>query len=426
MKRVKFGLCIFVFALVVFMASMTVLAQDVHITILNSKGEIQTHLEEIAAYYTEITDGVVVEVVAAPVGQSPFERAVALYASGNAPALLMLDAGDVLLFQDRALALNDEKWVKDAIPNSLDMATADDGRILAFPVTVEGYGFIYNKVVLNEAVGGTFDPTTINTRDSLRQLFDTIEDSGKGAIVIGPEDWSLGAHFFALAYSAQSPDLQTVNEFLEGLKNGTVSLADNVAVNGLLDTFDLMKEYNYDKLDPLASTYDRGTELIGEGEVGVWFQGNWAWPGISDFDTTGGQLGFLPVPISNNPADLGNSQIPVGVTKYFIVDGEQNTPAQQQAAKDFLNWLVYDAEGQKRLVVDASVIPAFSNITISPNDPLSASVMEYVKQGKTMNFILNLPPDHWAQVGASMQKYLSNFIDRDAFFREVEAYWQGL
>ena len=52
--------------------------------------------------------------------------------------------------------------------------------------------------------------------------------------------------------------------------------------------------------------------------------------------------------------------------------------------------------------------------------------MEYVQEGKTMTFVLNLPPDHWAQVGASMQKYLSNFVDRDAFFNEVEAYWKGL
>lgn len=426
MRRIKLGLCMLVFALVLSMSSMTVLAQDVQITILNSKGEIQTQLEEIAAYYSSITDGVRIEVISAPVGQSPFERAVALYASGNAPAILMLDAGDVLLFQDRALALNDEKWVADAIENSLDMATAEDGRILAFPVTVEGFGFIYNKPVLDNAVGGEFDPATINTFDSLRQLFATIEDSGKGALIISPEDWSLGAHFFSLAYSAQSPNFNTINEFLEGLKNGTVSLADNGAANGLLDTFDLMKEYNYDRIDPLAGTYDRGTEFIGEGEVGIWFMGNWAWPQIADFDTTGGQFGFLPVPISNDPADLGNTQVPVGVTKYFILDGEQNSPAQQQAAKDFLNWLVYDPEGQKRVVLDANIIPAFSNITVAPADPLSASLLDYVREGKTMNFILNLPPDHWAQVGASMQKYLSNFINRDAFFKEVEAYWQGL
>lgn len=426
MSRIKLRLSVLVLALVLSLFSAAAFAQDVHITVLNSKGEIQAQLEEIAAYYSSITEGVTVEIAAVPVGQSPFERATALYASGNAPALLMVDAGDVLLFQDRALALNDEKWVADAIENSLDMATAADGRILAFPVTVEGYGFIYNRAVVEKALSGSFDPRTINTRDALRELLDTIEASGTASLVIGPEDWSLGAHFFALAYATQSSDFAEIKAFQEALKKGEVKLADNAQVNGLLDTFDLMKEYNYDKMDPLASTYDRGTELIGIGEVGVWFQGNWTWPQIKDFDNTGGQFGFLPVPISNNPDDLGNTQVPVGVTKYFIMDAEQNSPAQQQAAKDFLNWLVYDAEGQRRMVIDASIIPAFKNITITPEDPLAASLLDYVRDGKTLNFVLNLPPDHWAQVGASMQKYLSDFVDRAGFFAEVEAYWKGL
>lgn len=426
MKKVKFSLCMLVLVLIVAIASMTVLAQEIRITILNSKGEIQTQLEEIAAYYSSITQDVSIEVIPAPVGQSPFERAVALYAAGNAPAILMLDPGDVMLFEDRALVLNDEKWVSDAIENSLDMVTDADGKILAFPVTVEGFGFIYNESVLNNAVKGEFNPTSINTIDSLRELFEAIESSGKDALVISPEDWSLGAHFFSLAYSTQAPELNVINEFLAGLRDGKIVLSGNAAAEGLLDTFDLMKEFNHDRLDPLASTYDRGSEFIGEGEVGIWFMGNWAWPEISEFAVTGGQFGFLPVPVSNNPADLGNTQIPVGVTKYFILDGEQNSPAQQQAAKDFLNWLVYDAEGQKRFVVDANIIPAFSNITVAPNDPLSASLLDYIRQGKTMNFVLNLPPDHWAQVGASMQKYLSDFSGRDTFFKEVETYWQGL
>ena len=148
MRREKLGLSVLLFTLVLSLFSAAVLAQDVHITVLNSKGEIQAQLEEIAANYSSITEGLTVEVIATPVGQSPFERAMALYAAGNAPALLMLDPGDVLLFQDRALDLNDEKWVADAIDGSINLVTADTGRILAFPVTVEGYGFIFNRPVV--------------------------------------------------------------------------------------------------------------------------------------------------------------------------------------------------------------------------------------------------------------------------------------
>ena len=310
MKRVRSGVSLLVVALLLSLVSVVALAADVRMTVLNSKGEVQAQLEDMAAYYSSITPGVTVEVIAAPVGQSPFERAMALYASGNAPALIMLDPGDVLLFRDRAAALNNEKWVADAIDRALDLVTAEDGRVLGFPVTVEGYGFIYNKPVVEAALGGTFDPETINTRDALRKLFEATKASGKGALVISPEDWSLGAHFFSLAYSAQSPSFAEIKEFQEAMKKGEVKLAANAKVNGLLDTFDLMKEFNYDKADPLASTYDRGSQLIGEGEVGIWFQGNWAWPQIKEFDSAGGEFGFLPVPSATTRMTLATPRSP--------------------------------------------------------------------------------------------------------------------
>jgi len=56
-RRVKLGLSVLLFTLVLSLFSAAVLAQDVHITVLNSKGEIQAQLEEIAAYYSSITEG---------------------------------------------------------------------------------------------------------------------------------------------------------------------------------------------------------------------------------------------------------------------------------------------------------------------------------------------------------------------------------
>ena len=55
MSRVKLSLSVLVLALVLSLSS-AVLAADVHVTVLNSKGEIQAQLEEIAAYYSSITE----------------------------------------------------------------------------------------------------------------------------------------------------------------------------------------------------------------------------------------------------------------------------------------------------------------------------------------------------------------------------------
>ncbi len=400
-------------------------AQAVDITILNSKGEIQSQLEDAAALFSSQTAGVKIEVIPAPAGTSPYEKVISMYASGNAPTLSMLDPGDVARFSEKAYDLSSERWVNDAIDRSLDMGTLDDGRIVGFPVTVEGYGFIYNKALVDKAVGGNFDPATINSRVALEDLFKKLEASGVGALVISSMDWSLAGHFLPLSYSAQSKDPSLVADYFTALREGNIDLSIDEEFNGLISTFDLMKEYNIDKNDPLSSDYDRGSRVLGEGEVGLWFMGNWAWPNISEFDADG-QYGFLPVPVSSNTAEYGNVGIPVGVTKYFIMDGEQSSPEQIQAAKDFLNWFVYDAEGQDALVNKAKVIPAFSNIALEPNDPLAKSILSYAAEGNTMEFITTLPPDHWSELGASMQKYLVDVVDREGLIKEIETYWKEL
>ena len=54
------GLSVLLFTLVLSLFCSAVLAQDVHITVLNTKGEIQAKLDEIAAYNSSITEGVTV------------------------------------------------------------------------------------------------------------------------------------------------------------------------------------------------------------------------------------------------------------------------------------------------------------------------------------------------------------------------------
>src|SRR5690606_8872164 len=192
------------------------------------------------------------------------------------------------------------------------------------------------------------------------------------------------------------------------------------------DTFDMMKQYNIDKKSPLAGVYERGPEVLGKGEVGIWFQGNWAWPQIQDFDTASGAYGFLPVPVSNNPEDYGNQENSSAVSKRIIVDKEKSTPEQQEAAKKFLNWIVYEEKGQDFLVNQASIIPAFKNITIPAADPLGQSIQDYIARGKSQESMSNLPADHWAKVGASMQKYLNDSGDRATLIKEIEEYWTSV
>ncbi|MEC0125848.1 ABC transporter substrate-binding protein [Paenibacillus pabuli] len=403
----------------------TTSGDQVKITFLNSKSEINSQLEQAAKDFQTENPDISLEIIPVGSGQSPFEKASALYASGNPTTMMMLDTGDVEKFKDRVLDLTSEKWMKDAVENSTT-ATTFDGKNYAFPFSIEGYGFIYNQQVLDQAVGGTFDPKSVQTTDQLEDLFKKITATGKSPLIISPMDWSLGAHYLALAYGGQSPDRAKVDQFITDLKAGKADLASNAVFNGLMDTFDLMKTYNIDKASPLSGTYERGPEVLGKGEVGIWFQGNWAWPQIHSFDTANGQYGFLPVPVSNNSEDFGNTQISAAVSKRILIDKEKSTPAQQEAAKKFLDWMVYQDKGQDFLVNQASVIPAFSNITLEPADPLGKSIGEYIKAGKMEESMSTLPADHWSKLGASMQKYLADVIDRQGLAQEIQAYWTNV
>ena len=59
------------------------------------------------------------------------------------------------------------------------------------------------------------------------------------------------------------------------------------------------------------------------------------------------------------------------------------SPQQQEAAKAFVNWLVYSDNGQKMLVEDAAVIPACKNNTNEALDPLGKDMQAKMSAGNT-------------------------------------------
>ena len=397
------------------------------ITFLNSKGEIQAQLEEAAKVFSADHPDISVEIIPCAAGKSPFEVMSTMYNSGNAPTLAMIDAGDVVRLAEKFVPLNEEKWAADAAAGSLDAVTLD-GKLYAFPFAVEGFGFIYNKSVLDAAFGGTFDPATITTRAALKDAFDKVIASGKQALIITPMDWSLGAHMFSTMYLATGKGDQAAYDALfSALKAGTYDMAANPVFQGWLQTFDLLRDYNSAKADPLAITYEKGPELLGKGDVGFWYMGNWAWPQIAQFDTANEAYGFVPYVLSDNADDFGNQQVVAFGSKYVALDGSQNTEAQQAAGKVFLNWLVYEANGQDALVNKANLVPAFTNIKLEIADPLGRSIVSHTAEGKTIPAIDNytvMPADHWSVVGASLQKYLAGYADAATLAQEIQDYWK--
>lgn len=390
------------------------------ISVLVGKQEIAQQFEEMVKEYNESQDKVEVTLIPTA-GQNGYERITTLYASGNAPNIMhFLSEFDVM--KDKLADLSDQEWVSHANAGTLDYVTVDN-KVYGMPMSIEAFGFLYNKAVLDKAVGGEFDPATIKTQDDLKALFEKIEASGVSAVQITPVDWSLGAHFTNVFAANESSDHAERVKYLEDLKNGTVDLATDKVFNGWLDTFDLMQQFNMAKDSPLSAQYDDAPIALADGQVGMWFMGNWAYTQIKEIDPDG-EYGFLPVPISNNADDFGNSKISVGVPEFWTVDASQSTPEEQQASKDFLNWMVSSEKGQDYYVNQFGFLPAYDNFTTKPTDPVSESVLSYTGAEQTLEWMNSYyPPAAFPAMAASLQKYMAKEIDRATLTQEIQSNW---
>lgn len=389
-------------------------ADAVTLTIFNSKSEIQDQFEEMAQEYSDSHEGVNVEVYYS--NDTVSAHLATKYASNEPYTLSMVDAKDVYsLAEEHAVDLSDQEWVQNT-----NAAIEVGGKVVGFPVCVEARGIMYNADAIKAVTGKDFDPASVKTTEDFKALLDELVKGGMEAPTgVMKEDWSLAGHFLSQVYEEQSD----VNAFIDDLYAGKADVAGNERFNSLYDTFDLLKEYNYAKSSPIAAERETSEQKLAEGEIAFMFGGNWDWSLIKDFNPEA-NLGMMPVPQSTK--DDYNTKLVGGGSKYFFIDSSENTSEEQvQAAKDFLNWLTMDPEGNAFLTEKCALVPAYSNIDASALDPLSKSVKAYADNGALVDNFNYLPDDHYSVVGAIVQKYLAGEIDRAALAKEIEGYWSS-
>ncbi|HIY11667.1 MAG TPA: ABC transporter substrate-binding protein [Candidatus Anaerofilum excrementigallinarum] len=391
------------------------------ITLLNSKAEIQTALVEMSAEF-EKKSGVHVEVMPVTDGDSPYTKVVSLYNSGTPPTLSILDTTDVIaLAEEKAADLSNEPWVAEAE----GYITEVNGKVYSFPLCIEGRGVIYNQKAIEETLGESFDPSSLHTLDDFVALLDRLVAAGmEKPISVAMEDWSLGAHQLQYIYETYNGTSDGAAEAIEKIKSGELDLHTYDRISQFLDMFDVLKKYNVAKGDPLGADYDEMAIDLVDGKTAFWFNGNWAWPNMEEADAEKDDAyGFLPYFMNNDPDDFVNQKIQASPSKQIMLDGVVATEAQQAAAKEFLNWIVYSEIGQQMLVKTCSIIPPFKNNPYEPLDPLSRDIYNHVQDGTAFNASAIVPNDHWAVLGAAMQKYLADRSDRTELIQSINDYW---
>ncbi|WP_309119629.1 ABC transporter substrate-binding protein [Paenibacillus sp.] len=392
-------------------------AEPVNIIITNGKGEITSQWEQAAKDFMAANPDITVETRSAAVGDAlnVFDM---MTASGKTVTIAMFEPSAALnKYKDVYSDLSNEQWVSET-----DSALKNEqGQVVGFPFAIEGFGLVYNKQVVEKAVGGAFDPFSIDTRDKLVELFDKLQASGVTyPVAYQTESWSVSNHY-STQFINQAAD---PTEIVKQLEAGTLDLASNATWNGYYDTMDLLASKKYNKYGerPLGSYYDDAHVSVGKGESAVLFNGNWAYDSLQA--VAGDDFGFIPVPVDNDPANPLNGKIAAGATQVLVIN-KAAKPEEQEAAKKFLNWLVYDAAGQDFIVNKSQVISAFKNNPNKVTNPLGAAIGDAIANSRTMPFSTNyVLAEEWNTIiGPEVQKYIAGKNAREDLAKFIQNYY---
>jgi raffinose/stachyose/melibiose transport system substrate-binding protein len=293
------------------------------------------------------------------------------YAAGEMPDIFPIDGPDSYKQWEAIIAdLSGEDWVDET---SVEYVV--DGKVVGFPVAVEGWGMAYNADLLAKA---GIDPMTLTNYGAYMDAFAKLDgmkaELGIDSVVsmtAGPGMYWVTAHHnfnSLLSNGLEYNDLSVANNILAGN-------IDDTRLNEYADWVDLLFKYA-DKTVLTTGNYDSQVGAFLNQKAVFLHQGNWVDGNLTDATF---KMAFAPHGSSTSDTD----GIFVSAPAWYVVNKESKN---YQAALDFLNALVYSDLGQKYMVEDAGMIPAFGNITLQPKGQLSQSVQAWTAEGKVYSW----------------------------------------
>lgn len=381
------------------------------IYIYQTKIEIQEALEAVTAKYTETHPNVRFQIESAADGYNTGLKAK--FAGGEAPDIFSITGySDALVWQSRLADLSDEPWVADMVPAAQENVLID-GQVLAFPLSVEAAGYVYNTALFQQA-GIDKVPTT---REELADAVQKLSDSGVAApITECYMDWyQLGNFMVNLGFAGQEDS----KAFIEGLNNGTETFVGNPVFEELADYITF--EYNL-STSPATTDFNTQTSMVSSQDLAITIGGNWSQPTYDAVDPSL-PVSLMGIPYSSN--EVENDQLYLVGTYWGVNKDSEALPE----IKDFLTWLTTTDEGKECLTLDLQFIPAYNSIPADPESigALGQAVSAYIAAGKTDNIYYTFYPDGFTQAaGEAVQKLGAGKSTVDEFLQELQDSWDSL
>ena len=385
-------------------------AQAKEIILVSNKIEIDAALKGYAAVY-EAQTGVKINVRSFG-GETPYAPNIAaMFNSGTEPEIFVIEgrAGrDDAARAGRYSDLSNEPWVKDT-----DVAYVDpeSGKIVGFPVAIEGWGLGYNKELLAKA---GVDPTTMVNIAGMKAAFEKI-DAQKAqlgidavvSMVAGPGmTWVTGLHGVN-AYLTLGMPYNSSTKYIEMLNAGQV---DNERLTKFAEYYNLLFKYS-NRNTLLTGGYDQQLGDYAIGKTVFIHQGNWIDPTFEEWGVSF-DMGYVPHAYLDETTD----GIFVGAPSWYLVNPKSANP---EEAKKFLTAMASTPEGQDYMVNKAGMVPAFKSCKLQPAGQFSRAVQEWSSQGKIYAWQQNEMPDGFGMntLGPIFAQMAQGQIDPAGFVR---------
>jgi raffinose/stachyose/melibiose transport system substrate-binding protein len=335
------------------------------IVIFQSKVEIVTQLEEAAKAYQQ-EKGVEVEVWSTT-GDDYFHQLRTRIANKQGPTLFSLGFGsEVNQMANYLEDLGDLPFVKD-IADSLLAKTG--GKVAGIPYTVEGFGIVYNKSLIN--------PAEIRDYNSFVKMLQDMKARGINGFGLSQESYFLIGHILNAPFAV----MPKMEQYMDRLAKGQVKMIETPEFQEFAHFYAAIRDNSY---NPLEVNYDKECGDFATGKTAAIHQGNWAYRMFADYKMDF-EMGLMPFPLR------GNDKLAVSVPSVWAINN-QAPEAQRKLAKDFLVWLYTSETGRRFITEKFGFIPVVKGMTSAKLDPLSAEVSRYVMEGKTIPWATNLYP----------------------------------
>ncbi len=407
------SLCMFL-ALVLLAAFLAVPvgAEGVSLLLMSNKVEIEPALQGFAKTYAEKT-GVALTIETYGGGADYAGQLKAKVQADQMPDIFVIEGdGGYQIWKDYCEDLSGEPWVADTDLSYI----GDDGKVVGFPVAVEGFGLGYNKDILDKA---GIDPATITTYSKMKEAFEKLDsmkaELGLDAVVamgasVSGGLWWVGQHNFC-AYLGG------------GLDAGDDSII-KLFKQGKVDEARLARYANYVKLlydfaDQEILTngnYDAQVSSFAQGKTAFIHQGNWIDPNMKQMGVTF-PMGYVPHCMDDEQEYTGLFLFPPSF--YCVNKNSKNV----QAAKDMLAFMASTPEGADYMVNQAGMVPAFKSIALQPAGDFSKALVAAQAKGGNYAVRFGQMPDGFTldKLAPAYDLFAQDTTQIDAFIADITA-----